>query len=87
MENCNEHNTNHYHSLMIELQRAKKEGYIKDIQMLDHDLRVMMSLNTPDIKIQEVADHITAKYRIYTEAKLSTKVIVIYDVYTLDPRV
>ena len=87
MENYNEHAKNHYHSLIVELQTAKREGYVYEIQFLDHDLLILMDTKTPDAKIQEVADHISKKYRVYTEAKLSTKTIAVYDVYTLDPRV
>jgi hypothetical protein len=87
MSEYTEHVTNHYHNLMIELQAAKRVGHVKQIQLLDHDLRVVMSDETSDAKIQEVADHISEKYRVYVEVKLTTKTIVVYDVYTLDPRV
>ena len=87
MDEYTEHVTNHYHKLMIELQKAKKEGHVKHIQVLDHDLRVIMSANVSDAKVQEVAEHISKKYRVYVESSLSSKTIVVYDVYTLDPRV
>ena len=81
------HDNSHYRSLIIELQKAKREGFIHDIVLLDHDLKITMNWLTPDAKVSEVAEHISSKYRIFAEPKLSSKTIMIYDVYSLDPKV
>lgn len=87
MTNTDNHHGSHYRSLITELQRAKKEGFVFELQFLDHDLKVIMSQETPDSKVSEVAEHISKKYRVFAEAKMSSKTIMIYDVYCLDPRV
>jgi len=87
MPNTDNHDGSHYRSLITELQRAKKEGFVFELEFLDHDLKVKMSDDTPDSKISEVAEHISKKYRVFAEAKISSKIIMIYDVYSLDPRV
>jgi hypothetical protein len=87
MQNNIEHETNHFHSLILELQEAKRLGHIFQIQFLSHDLLVLMNSDTTTAKITEVADYISKKYRIYTEASISAKTITIFDVYMLDPKV
>ena len=87
MENLNEHEVNHYHALVLELQQAKKEEHIYSLQFLEHDIRVFMNIKTPDAKIQQVADHISKKYRVYTTVGLTSKTITIHEAYTLDPKV
>lgn len=87
MQNVDEYRTNHYHDLVIELQNAKAEGHIFDIKFLEHNVLVIMATHVSDEKISEVAQHISKKYRIYTETSISSKTITIYDAYTLDPKV
>lgn len=82
-----EHQANHYHSLLIELQEAKRSGHIFSISLLEHDILVLMATSVPDSKVSEVSEHISKKYGVFTKTNLTTKTITIHDAYTLDPRV
>ena len=87
MQDNLEHSSNHFHSLMLELQEAKKHGHIFQIQFVDHNLLILMSRDTDHSKVHEVAEYISKKYRVYTEASLTSPSIVVFDVFMLDPRV
>jgi hypothetical protein len=81
------HEHNYYHSLVQELKEAKKDHHIFDIQFLEYNIRILMGTKTTDMQMTQVADHISKKYKLYTEVNLTAKTITVYDVYTLDPRV
>lgn len=81
------HETNHYHALIQELKEAKRDDHIFDIQFLEHDIRILMGTKTTDMQMSQVAEHISKRYKLYTETNLTAKTITVYDVYTLDPRV
>lgn len=87
MDDLEQHQTNHYHALIQELQKAKHEGYISRIQLSEHDVLVFMDMSVSDTKLSEVAKHISKKYRLFTKENMSSKTITIYDAYMLDPRV
>lgn len=87
MQNNVEHESNHFHALMLELQEAKRRGHIFQIHFLEHNLLILMDAKTEDAKISEVAEYLGKKYRIYTKHSISAKTITVFDVYTLDPRV
>jgi hypothetical protein len=72
---------------MIELQAAKRKGYIFNIQLLEHDLLVLMSSETTDSKVCEVAEYIGKKFSLYTKPNTRSKSIMVFDVYMLDPKV
>jgi GTP cyclohydrolase III len=81
------HVSNHYHALVMELQSAKKRNLILDIKFLEHDLLILVSSNTPQQRIEDIAEHISEKYRVETKVSVQRKTILIEDVYSLDPRV
>lgn len=87
MQKTIEHETNHFHALMLELQEAKRRGHIFQIQFLDYDVLILMNTSTDDAKISEVSDYISKKYRVHTESSLAAKTIRVFDAYMLDPKV
>lgn len=79
-----ENQINQYHTLIVELQNAKKHGFIKKMLFLEQDLIVILAESTPCSKLEEIAQHIEKKYKVYTKASTSGKKIIIHDVYCLD---
>lgn len=81
------HETNHYHSLILDLQAAKRRGVVVDIRLLEHDIVAVMRWSTSLSDIREIAEHLEDKYRIKVDVFADSKKIIIYDAYCLDPKV
>lgn len=75
--------SNKYHELVMELQRARKCGAISLLQFRENDIHVYFVSSTNDDKLLSVVQHIKTRYKLYVEFDAPRKKIVICDASTL----